>query len=116
MAKRTRKTNFVASKRHALFFFLIYIVGGLILTFEKQFVGDLFPNSRFPEALIIGTAFILMGTYVFFVTLVPATKLRTDIAADNVYYLGFLYTLSSLAVAISIDDPAETILATLSSY
>ncbi len=110
MAKRTRKTNFVASKRHALFFFLIYIVGGLILTFEKQFVGDLFPDSRFPEALIIGTAFILMGTYVFFVTLVPATKLRTDIAADNVYYLGFLYTLTSLAVAISVDKP-ETILA-----
>ena len=52
MAKRTRKTNFVATKRHALFFFLIYIIGGLILTFEKQFVGDLFPNSRFPEALI----------------------------------------------------------------
>ena len=51
-----------------------------------------------------------MGTYVFFVTLVPATKLRTDIAADNVYYLGFLYTLTSLAVAISVDEP-ETILA-----
>ena len=110
MAKRARKTNFIGSKRHALFFFLIYIVGGLILTFEKQFIGDLFPNSRFPEALIIGTAFILMGTYVFFVTLVPATKLRTDIAADNVYYLGFLYTLTSLAVAISVDEP-ETILA-----
>ena len=51
-----------------------------------------------------------MGTYVFFVTIVPATKLRTDIAADNVYYLGFLYTLTSLAVAISVDEP-ETILA-----
>ena len=65
MAKRTRKTNFTSSKRHALFFFLIYIVGALILTFEKQFVAGLFPNSRLPDALIIGTAFILMGTYVF---------------------------------------------------
>ena len=50
-----------------------------------------------------------MGTYVFFVTLVPATKLRTDIAADNVYWFGFLYTLTSLAVAF-VDEP-ETILA-----
>ena len=46
MAKRTRKTNFTSSKRHALFFFLIYIVGALILTFEKQFVAGLFPNLR----------------------------------------------------------------------
>ena len=46
----------------------------------------------------------------FFVTLVPATKLRTDIAADNVYYLGFLYTLTSLAVAIAVENPEETIL------
>ena len=53
---------------------------------------------------------ILMGTYVFFVTLVPATKLRTDVAADNVYYLGFLFTLTSLAIALSIDS-ADAILA-----
>ena len=45
-----------------------------------------------------------MGTYVVCVVAVPATKLRTDVAADNVYYLGFLYTLTSLSVALIIDD------------
>ena len=41
---------------------------------------------------------------------IPATKLRLDVAGDNMYYLGFLYTLSSLAVAITISE-AEQILA-----
>ena len=101
----------LGAKRHALFFFLIYIVGAVLLTFEKTFIYTFFSSeSGLAKAIIIATAMLLMGIYVFFVTLVPATKLRTDVAADNVYYLGFLFTLTSLAIALSIDS-ADAILA-----
>lgn len=106
MVKRRRAPSNIGSSRHALFFFAVYVVGALILTFEKTIVYAFFePSSSVPKAIIIVTALILMGGYVIFVTLVPATKLRTDVAADNVYYLGFLYTLTSLAVALSVDSP-----------
>ena len=113
MSRRQRKFADIGTKRHALFFFLIYIAGAVILTFEKWIVYQMFEKSAFGflgNAIIIFSAIALMATYVFFVTLVPATKLRTDVAADNVYYLGFLYTLTSLAIALSIDN-AEAILA-----
>ena len=91
MARKTKRSMDLGSKRHALFFFLIYIVGAVLLTFEKTFIYSFFSSeSGLAKAIIIATAMILMGIYVFFVTLVPATKLRTDVAADNVYYLGFL--------------------------
>lgn len=106
MVKRTRSTRNIDSRRHAIFFFAVYVVGALILTFEKTIIYAFFePSSPVPKAIVILTALILMGGYVIFVTLVPATKLRTDVAADNVYYLGFLYTLTSLAVALSVDSP-----------
>ena len=113
MSRRQRKFADIGTKRHALFFFLIYIAGAVILTFEKWIVFRIFDKTAFGflgNAIIIFSAIALMALYVFFVTLVPATKLRTDVAADNVYYLGFLYTLTSLAIALSIDN-AEAILA-----
>ena len=88
MARTPKKFNQLGNKRHAIFFFVIYIIGALLLTFEKTIAYAFFEaGSAFPNLLIISTALILMGGYVFFVTLVPATKLRTDVAADNVYYL-----------------------------
>ena len=111
MARRQNKFSDIGTKRHALFFFMIYIAGAVILTFEKWIVYRLFNEFTFiGDGIIIFSAMCLMGAYVFFVTLVPATKLRTDVAADNVYYLGFLYTLTSLAIALSIDS-ADAILA-----
>lgn len=108
MANKIKNSKFIATPRHAIFFFFIYITGAVLLTFEKTIIASLidanFPNSAFADILIILTAVILMGTYVVCVVAVPATKLRTDVAADNVYYLGFLYTLTSLSVALIIDD------------
>jgi len=111
MARNSKRPMELGAKRHAFFFFLIYIVGAILLTFEKTFIYTFFSSeSGLAKAIIIATAMLLMGIYVFFVTLVPATKLRTDVAADNVYYLGFLFTLTSLAIALSIDS-ADAILA-----
>lgn len=111
MARNTKRSNDLVGRRHALFFFSTFIFGAILLTVEKTLVYNLFPSeTSIAKAIVIATAMILMGTYVFFVTLVPATKLRTDVAADNVYYLGFLFTLTSLAIALSIDS-ADAILA-----
>ena len=113
MSRRKNNLIDIGTKRHALFFFLIYIAGAIVLTIEKWFVSNILAGTSFAylgNATIIFSAIVLMSIYVFFVTTVPATKLRTDVAADNVYYLGFLYTLTSLAVALSFDDP-DTILA-----
>jgi hypothetical protein len=43
---------------------------------------------------------IVMGLYGCAVTLVPRTRLRFDQAGDNLYYLGFTYTLCSLAITL----------------
>lgn len=108
MSNRRKKLPAIGTKRHALFFFLIYIVGAIILTVEKSLLFHIFEAAaleRVGNALIIISAILLLSIYIFFVTMVPATKLRTDVAADNVYYLGFLYTLTSLAIALTVDEP-----------
>ena len=87
--------------RHAALFFGMFVIGTAVLASAKIFIPDAW------KYLIIFVAFVFMSAYAILVTLVPATKLRLDIAADNLYYLGFLYTLSSLAVALSIDDPGR---------
>jgi hypothetical protein len=43
---------------------------------------------------------IVMGLYAYAVTLIPRTRLRLDQAGDNLYYLGFTYTLCSLAITL----------------
>lgn len=106
MSKRQRRGASVGNERHALFFFLVYLIGAILLTFEKWLFASLFSELQVIGGIaIILTAILLMSTYTVFVTVVPATKLRTDVAADNVYYLGFLYTLTSLAVALTINEP-----------
>jgi hypothetical protein len=87
---------------HALFFFSFVIFGFAVLSIAK--IGSLTP------ILLVAMSAALMSAYAFCIAFVPATKLRLDVAGDNMYYLGFLYTLSSLAVAITISE-AEQILA-----
>jgi hypothetical protein len=43
---------------------------------------------------------VLMLVYMMIVTRMPRFRLREDQAGDNLYYMGFLYTLTSLAVAL----------------
>ena len=105
MARGRSRTRPIGSGRHAMFFFIIYIVGATLLTFAKTITyPSSIANLIRPELIIILTSILLMMIYVLCVTIVPATKLRTDVAADNVYYLGFLYTLTSLAIALAIGD------------
>ena len=100
----TKKISSAFGKQaiHAVFFFSFVIIGFIVLSFAK--LVALMP------ILLVLISVGLMATYAFCIVFVPATKLRLDVAGDNMYYLGFLYTLSSLAVAITISE-AEQILA-----
>ncbi len=102
---RKERAGIVANPLHAVLFFSMFIIGTAVLTFAKAFLND--GHGYF----VIAASFILMMFYGVLVTLVPLTKLRLDVAADNLYYLGFLYTLSSLAVALINNFEPERILA-----
>lgn len=53
-------------------------------------------------------AILLLIIYAWLVSSRGTAKLRSDQAGDNCYYLGLIYTLSSLAYAIFTFDPANT--------
>jgi hypothetical protein len=102
MAPR-EKFRIITSPRHAIFFFTFFLLGAAMLSVAKVIPLPI-GLERF---IIVGLSVGLMLAYCFFVTVVPATRLRMDVAADNMYYLGFLYTLSSLAVALTVDNTDE---------
>ena len=102
MARRA-PVQIIGSPRHAFFFMGFFILGGILL-----FLAKIVPLPEGLEAwIIVSLAALLMISYGVFVTKVPATRLRMDVAADNLYYLGFLYTLASLAGALAVDDPSK---------
>ena len=86
---------------HSFLFFAFVIIGSIVLSLAKV--------ANIPPLMLITISAGLMAAYAFFISVVPATRLRLDIAADNMYYLGFLYTLSSLAVAITVSDPDQVL-------
>jgi len=100
MARKKQNLYFVTG-RHAVLFFIFAIGGSVLLYFTKSF--------SLPGEIIVACSFGVMLTYAFFILIVPATRLRLDVAADNMYYLGFLYTLSSLAVAIYLEELSKVL-------
>jgi len=89
-------------------FLIIYLVGVVLFIAERTIASEYLSDTSLNIILIL-TPIALMGVYLFFVLAMPATKLRLDLAADNIYYLGFLYTLTSLATAL-VFDSSEVIL------
>ena len=100
MAKKTPNL-YLTSGRHSVLFFVFVIAGSVLLYLAKA--------SNLPPLMIVACSFGMMAAYAIFILAIPATKLRLDVAADNMYYLGFLYTLSSLAVAITVDEPEKVL-------
>lgn len=80
--------------RHAdkWFFFVLFVIGCVtIVAFDYVHI------SKFGAVI---TCIVLLVIYAACTSLVPALRLRPDQAADNSYYLGLLYTLTSLGVAL----------------
>jgi hypothetical protein len=80
---------------HSIFMFAVLLGAGAIISMKSG--GVYIPHV---DMLGILAPVIVMALYACVVTLVPRTRLRFDQAGDNLYYLGFTYTLCSLAITL----------------
>lgn len=79
-------------------FFLLFVVGGaLFIIFAKL--------SGLPNWFIVLVPVAIMLTYAGLAWLVRSLRLRDDQTGDNLYYMGFIFTLTSLAVALYEFEP-----------
>jgi hypothetical protein len=101
------KGDFV-SRYHAdkWLFFAVFLVGCIAIV-----VLDL---AQIAKVSAVAICVALLLAYAATTFLIPALRLRPDQAADNSYYLGLLFTLTSLGVALfrfsTTDEAAESIL------
>jgi hypothetical protein len=80
---------------HSIFMFAVLLGAAAIISLKSGFV-----NIPHVDLLGILVPVLVMGLYAYAVTLIPRTRLRLDQAGDNLYYLGFTYTLCSLAITL----------------
>src|SRR6202008_682381 len=76
---------------NGLLFFAVVVVGSGYIIFSKLNDFCAFAVTAVPVLIMIGYA-VLLGARLF--------RLRDDQAGDNLYYMGFLFTLTSLAVSL----------------
>jgi hypothetical protein len=76
---------------NGLLFFAVVVVGSGYIIFSKLHDFGAFAVTAVPVLIMIGYA-VLLGARLF--------RLRDDQAGDNLYYMGFLFTLTSLAVSL----------------
>lgn len=73
--------------------FIVAAVGGAAILVSLKLFGA-------AQIWVTSIAILLMLIYALGVSLIPNLRLREDLLGDNCYYLGFLYTLFSLAWAL----------------
>ncbi len=76
---------------NGLLFFAVVVVGSGYIIFSKLSGFGAFAVTAVPVLIMIGYALLLW---------VRLFRLRDDQAGDNLYYMGFLFTLTSLAVSL----------------
>jgi hypothetical protein len=76
---------------NGLLFFAVVVVGSGYIIVSKLNDFGAFAVTSVPVAIMIGYA-ALLGARLF--------RLRDDQSGDNLYYMGFLFTLTSLAVSL----------------
>ena len=87
--------------RGAMLFFAIVATGCAYIVLAKLWGVSQVYVTFVPVGLMVGYALLLAGW--------RSMRLRDDQAGDNLYYLGFLYTLTSLGVSLfqfSVKDTA----------
>ena len=80
---------------HLIFMFAVLLGAGAIISLKSNIF-----YIPYVDMLGILAPVIVMGLYAYAVTLIPRTRLRLDQAGDNLYYLGFTYTLCSPAITL----------------
>jgi hypothetical protein len=89
----------------------LLFVGVFVLGVAGILAGKLLGVHQF---VISATVVGLMTLYVAVCWRAAIAQFREDVVADNVYYLGFLFTLTSLGVALyQIQNAAESLVETL---
>ncbi|WP_349958041.1 hypothetical protein [Rhizobium sp. ZPR3] len=68
-------------------------VGGMIFIWSSKLMGWSLP-------VVTGVPLVLMGIYFIVSLTVAGFRLHNEQAGDNLYYMGFLFTLSSLGVSL----------------
>ncbi len=105
MARQTRglpERKPLTSRLDKWLFLVIFILGAAGIIYLKEFVEvEPLYVPLWPCGLMI--------FYLFYVLATQRFRLREDIAADNFYYLGFLFTLISLSHAIYVSQGEEGI-------
>ncbi|HRC59614.1 MAG TPA: hypothetical protein PLD53_01525 [Candidatus Propionivibrio aalborgensis] len=83
-------------------FFIFFTVGAMAIVALKA--------AEYAQWQVTAAPVGLMLFYAFYAYFSPGFRLREDRIADNLYYLGFLYTLSSLAYSLYLfsQDQANT--------
>jgi hypothetical protein len=83
----------------ALLFLVFVFVGAAYVVWAKL--------AGVPAVLVTAVPLVLMVVYALALGLARYLRLRDDQAGDNLYYLGFLYTLTSLGVSLWQFSPNE---------
>lgn len=81
-----------SSVRGAIAFFIVAAIGIVFIVAAKLSHLDPFEIVIVPVALMLAYACIMLA--------IPKLRLRDDQAGDNLYYLGFLFTLTSIGVSL----------------
>lgn len=89
----SRTWSSLAGSRFDLVIYCVVFVAGLTLFFA----GKAYGASQLAQTVMLCS---LMALYAFSVAFVPKLRFRMDQAGDNAYYLGLLFTLSSMAYAL----------------
>jgi hypothetical protein len=76
---------------NGLLFFAVVVLGSSYIIFSKLHEFGALAATAVPVLIMIGYA-VLLGARLF--------RLRDDQSGDNLYYMGFLFTLTSLAVSL----------------
>ena len=91
MAAYDFKLNLPPGLLNGVLFFAVVVFGSGYIVFSKLEDFGAFSVTAVPVLIMVGYA-VLLGARLF--------RLRDDQSGDNLYYMGFLFTLTSLAVSL----------------
>lgn len=90
--RQRKNTDWRSPNRDRAMFFAFFIAGVIVIVALKTLVDSQFVVTAIPCILMLGYACLLWDF--------GESRARYDGAGDNLYYLGFLYTLTSLAYSL----------------
>lgn len=93
MASATRKLRGVEVPRISVFLFFGFFIGGVTAIILMKIGGV-------AQVWVTAVPVLLMFVYAGVMMALRSQRVRMDQAGDNLYYLGFLYTLASLAYSL----------------